>query len=163
MLCNMLHAVLLFALLTTSDPTARGSAPVGLEQDGPAFGHWRGVIECPGGEIPFGLEYEKVDERLRVWLINGTERRVIERIEAEGDLLIMHVDPYDSRLEARLSEDKQTLEGEWVRYRGEDQETRLPFRARAGRQPRFPSSGKQFKKIPKPTKHATASVKPSTG
>lgn len=136
----MLHAALLLALLTTSAPTARGSSAVGPQQDDPAFGHWRGVLECPGGEIPFGLEYEKIDGRLRVWLVNGPERRVIDRIERVDDLLIMHVDPYDSRIEARLSQDRKTLVGEWVRYRGGDEETRLPFRATAGRQPRFQSS-----------------------
>lgn len=99
---------------------------------------WRAVLECPGGEIPFGLELAETDRGPRAVLVNGPERRVLDRVEREGARLVIHCDPYDSRLEATLAEDGRTMTGEWIRYRTADTETRLPFRATAGGADRFP-------------------------
>lgn len=99
---------------------------------------WRAALECPGGEIPFRLELAETDRGLVAVLVNGVERRTLERVERDGTRLVIHCDPYDSRLEAKLSEDGRTMTGEWIRYRTADTETRLPFRATAGAADRFP-------------------------
>jgi thiol-disulfide isomerase/thioredoxin len=104
------------------------------------LGPWRGVLDCPGGELPFGFELARAaDGTLDAVLINGSERRALSRVELsrEGDRtrLVIHCDPYDSRLEAKLDGDR--LSGEWIRYRNADSETRLPFHARAGAASRF--------------------------
>jgi thiol-disulfide isomerase/thioredoxin len=105
-------------------------------------GQWRGTLECPGGELPFGLSIEEPRPgELVGWLINGPERRRVPRLEVvePGGIVPqyrLHLDPYDSRLE--FVHVGGELRGEWVRYRDESRETRLPFRATAGADaPRF--------------------------
>jgi len=105
-------------------------------------GQWRGTLECPGGELPFGLSIEEPRPgELVGWLINGPERHRVPRLEAvePGGIVPqyrLHLDPYDAYLEFVLVAGE--LRGEWVRYRGESSETRLPFRATSGADaPRF--------------------------
>lgn len=105
-------------------------------------GDWRGALECPGGEIPFGLVFEEPRPRELIgWLINGPERRRVPRLEVvePGGFVPqyrLHLDPYDSHLE--FVHVGGELRGEWVRYRDAQRETRLPFRATAGEDaPRF--------------------------
>jgi len=109
-------------------------------------GPWRGALECPGGELPFELEFTRgADGALGAVLINGPERWPAPRLEIVDPGAIvaqyrLHIDPYDSRLEfVRVAEG---LVGEWVRDRGGAEPTRLPFRATPGAAPRFPMASR---------------------
>ena len=105
--------------------------------DSPA-GPWRGVLTCPGGEIPFGLELSTGSGGLRAVLVNGPERKTLDRVVIDGDRFVIHCDPYDSRLEGSFDGKRVTMRGEWIRYRTASTETRLPFKATKGEQDRFP-------------------------
>ena len=104
-------------------------------------GTWRGSLTCPGGEIPFGLEFLMDEEGdLDAVLVNGPERMHVERVVEVQPVGIVpmfqvHIDPYDSRLEFSVVNDH--LSGEWIRYRTAKTETRLPFTASKGPAPRF--------------------------
>ena len=64
--------MLQLALLLTLSPSP--------QQD--LVGAWRGALECPGGEIPFGLEFDRgQDGSLGAVLINGPERWPAPRLE----------------------------------------------------------------------------------
>lgn len=101
----------------------------------PVTGPWRASIDCPGGPIAFGLELAREGEAWRAELVNGPERRAVERVSVAGTGLVAWLDPYDSRLEARVAAGGRDLEGEWIRYAGAAGETRLGFRATAGAAP----------------------------
>lgn len=119
-------------------PTALLALPLSIDAAPPE--RWRAVLECPGGEIPFGLELAETDRGPVAVLVNGPERRTLARVERDGARVVIHCDPYDSRLEATLSGDGRAMSGEWIRYRTAETETRLPFRATAGGGDRFPTT-----------------------
>ena len=121
----MLRYLLLFSGLLHS---------AALGQD---LGPWRGVLDCPGGEIAFEMQLEREQGQLRLWLINGVERKKVERVSADGPEFLAHLDPYDSRLVARLAADGRSMQGRWIRYRSEQKTIELPFRAQAGQLPRY--------------------------
>lgn len=129
-------AALLLTLATSSSPDLPGP--------------WKGTLTCPGGEIPFGLEFEKSEEGdLAAILVNGPERLRFDRIEALEGIVPryrVHLDPYGSWIDFSIASDG--LHGEWVRYRRKDEYTRLPFRAIKGAAPRFgfakPGKGEAF-------------------
>lgn len=106
-----------------------------------APGSWSAALVAGERRIPFQLRVEEArDSRLGVRLLlqNGEEELPVARTElAPGGELVLHMDPYDSRLVARVSGDGTALEGQWIRYRGPGRETRMAFTARAGRTPRF--------------------------
>jgi hypothetical protein len=50
-------------------------------------GHYRAVIELPGGELPFGLDIERVDQAWALFLVNGAERIGVANVTvADGRL-----------------------------------------------------------------------------
>lgn len=108
---------------------------------GDLTGTWRGALDCPGGEIPFGLTFEEGEAGPVGWLENGPERLRMPRLEAvqPGGIVPgyrLHLDPYDSFLEFAHVGDE--LLGEWVRYQGTARESRLLFQAQpAEGAPRF--------------------------
>ncbi|MFT5048828.1 MAG: thiol-disulfide isomerase/thioredoxin [Chlamydiales bacterium] len=127
---------ILAGLLATSllIPAASASS----ETAEPATGQWHAWLESPGGAIPFGLDLTQTGADWEAWIVNGTERLAIARVEVDGGDIQLYLDPYDSVVRARMSADGRQLEGEWKRYRGPDQWTRMPFHARAGEATRFP-------------------------
>ena len=104
----------------------------------PAAGTWRAWLESPGGAIPFGLELSTTEGGHAAWILNGEERHPVARVELDDGELVLHLDPYDSRVRARVTDGGRGLTGEWERYRGPDRWTRMPFHATAGAQARFP-------------------------
>ncbi|MBL4770339.1 MAG: TlpA family protein disulfide reductase [Planctomycetes bacterium] len=112
--------------------------PCGLDKSTPNYRAW---LDSPGGDIAFGLELQRsLDEKSwQGWLHNGAERVSIGSVSLQGSVMTLRFDPYDSYIEATLSPDHKTLEGEWIRYHGPDKESRLPFHARLGSAARYPS------------------------
>lgn len=112
-----------------------------LAEDLPLAGHWRAVLACPGGELPFGLELTHAPNQTGgVWgatVLNGEERIEVRRVAVgEGEILLV-MEPYDSRLRARVLDAGTRLEGTWERYAGPEKTTRLAFTADLGDLPRF--------------------------
>lgn len=103
----------------------------------PVTGRWHAWLDSPGGPIPFGLELSRTGICWEAWILNGSERLRVGKVEHEQGQLSLQLDPYDSRVRARIGADGRTLTGEWERYRGPDTWTRMPFHANAGAAPRF--------------------------
>jgi len=98
-------------------------------------GLWRGQLDSPGGELPFGLRFVPGGDRPAV-IINDTEQAPIDRVEIDGRRVLLAIDVYDAVLEGELSTDGLRIEGEW-RKTTPDGHSRLPFTAAAGEMHRF--------------------------
>jgi thiol-disulfide isomerase/thioredoxin len=114
-----------YALLTVVIAACRPPRP-------PLDGAWRAVLVCPGGELPFGLRFE----RGAAFVINGAERVAVSGVDVDGSQVTIRFDWYDSAIRATLSGDGNAMTGEWTRTVPSGT-ARLPFRATRGEQPRF--------------------------
>ena len=104
-----------------------------------AEGEWHAWLDSPGGELPFGLEVSRDDEKLEVVIINGSERIRVQRVETNGAELLLGIDHYDSTIVATVADGGTSLAGRWEKTTGPGQTASLPFQAKAGRHERFPS------------------------
>ncbi|MFT7617702.1 MAG: thiol-disulfide isomerase/thioredoxin [Planctomycetota bacterium] len=104
----------------------------------PTAGIWHGQLNTPGGPLAIGLEFKKTDDgRLSGFIINGSESIEIPQVAVIGDTLILAIDHYDSKLEAKILDDGNKIEGTWKKRRGPDRWGELPFVATAGTKRRF--------------------------
>ena len=124
-----------------SDPRAGAEPPsseVGaLDLEAALVGRWRGVLESPGGELPFDFVLDRGDEGLAGAVVNGEERAPFSSVGFEGDRVVLAFDWYDSRITASLLPAAGAMTGEWTRTHHGGTQTRMPFRARRGHAPRF--------------------------
>jgi len=119
---------------------------------GPVMGAWRATLASPGGELPFELVLRRGvrgagpsdgsavlvrGARLSAEIHNGTEVIATGAVELDGEELVIPLEPYDSRLVARIAPDGRSLDGHWEKMAGAGREARLEFHARAGEAPRF--------------------------
>lgn len=130
-------ALLLIGLMTTTpqDPTP-GAGP--LE---PRTGRWHAWLDSPSGEIPFSIDIGRVPGGWVAYINNGSERIPIEATH-EDRTLRLHCTPYDSWIEADITQGGVRLDGEWTLERGEGEARTMPFHATHGAKPRFPGQGK---------------------
>jgi thiol-disulfide isomerase/thioredoxin len=113
-----------------------------------ATGTWRGWLDAPGGELPFGLELLHEDGAWRAVLGNGEETEEERHVTLDGDELVIDFKHYGATITARASEQGRRLDGVWARYDGVNddgttKESRLDFHATAGESPRFPAFGQR--------------------
>jgi len=105
-------------------------------------GTWRAVIQSPGGELPFTLRLDQPvtrdprEGRLAAVVVNGEEVLPIDTARIDGDKVILRFEQYDSEISARLSEDRMTMTGTWVRQAGRRRPV-MVFTASRGEAPRF--------------------------
>lgn len=126
-----------------------GGAGASARAEECAEGLWRAWLDSPGGELPFGLELREVAGELTATIRNAAERIEIPRVERRGQLLILAMDHYDSRIEALLDESGREMTGTWSKAIGPGGEScRLAFRAIAGSSPRFRSRPAQPSVLP---------------
>ncbi len=102
---------------------------------GPRDGLWRAVLQVPGGELPFGLEFAHEQGGRVAYLVNGPERTRVNEIAVNGDAVTLRMPGFNNRIDATLEGD--TLSGTltMVKPKGKDQQ--IPFRARHGDAFRF--------------------------
>lgn len=107
------------------------SAPVTL---------YRATIQCPGGEIPFGLEIEESSPP-RAWVINGRERMEVPSVSVRRGGLVLDFEYYDSQIDAVIEppnqDGKRRLRGTWRKRIDKEKSAELPFAADAGVRDRF--------------------------
>lgn len=118
----------------------------------PVMGPWRGALVSPGGELPFELVLRRGvpssgpskgsavlvrGARLSAEIHNGSEVISTGAVKLDGEALVIPLEPYDSRLVARIEPDGRSLDGHWEKMAGPGREARLEFHARAGEAPRF--------------------------
>jgi len=90
-------------------------------------GSYRAVIELPGGELPFGLEVARENDRPVLLLVNGEERLRVEDVAvAEGQVTAKLAGPGNT-LTARVT--GKRLEGEVSMQSPGGGREALPFRA----------------------------------
>lgn len=95
-------------------------------------GTWRAVLTSPGGELPFILRIS----RRGAAVVNGEERVSVSGVDVDGQRVAIRFDWYDSAIHATLSDDGNSMTGDWTRTVPSGL-ARLPFRATRGAQPRF--------------------------
>ena len=102
-------------------------------------GIYRAVIESKGGELPFGLEFKKIQNsaKLEAFVINGQEELKMDELEFFGDSVKIPMDVFDAVLVAKIS--KGNLYGYWKKKRKKDSYAILPFSAKLGQSERFES------------------------
>jgi thiol-disulfide isomerase/thioredoxin len=99
-------------------------------------GTWRAVIGSPGGELPFGLALDQLnDTTFLVHALNGTERLQLDTAHVRGDSLHVPIDIFDSELVAAVGD--SSLRGRYTRYNAGKLAYNLPFSARYGQTFRF--------------------------
>jgi thiol-disulfide isomerase/thioredoxin len=100
-----------------------------------AAGHWRAVIQSPGGELPFGLEISpKTDSTYSVYALNGEERLQLDDATQVGDSVRISMDVFDAEILAKPA--GHTLTGRYSRYLP-GYTIRMPFTAQHGLEYRF--------------------------
>jgi thiol-disulfide isomerase/thioredoxin len=101
----------------------------------PQVGLYRGVLELPGGEAPFGLEIARENERYVLYLINGAERTRVDNVTWQDGTLAAVFPGYENHLSARVT--SAGLEGNvtFIKARGAEQV--VPFKATFGERYRF--------------------------
>ena len=102
-------------------------------------GPWRAVLTVPGGELPFGLEFEQTDGRWVATLVNGADRTRVDEVTLDGNRLQLRMPGFENRLTATV--DGDTLRGEvlMIKLRGQNQH--IPLTARHGELHRFAPAG----------------------
>jgi len=117
-----------------------GCSSGGGTVDGPRDGLWRAVLQVPGGELPFGLEFETEQGRRHAVLVNGSDRVRIDEVKIEGERITLRMPGYENRIEAAFKAD--SLEGALTMVKSGGTIQVIPLTAKHGRDWRFtePSS-----------------------
>ncbi|WP_347156497.1 peroxiredoxin family protein [Pontibacter chitinilyticus] len=97
-------------------------------------GMWRVVLHTQGQEIPFLLEAAEKDSKPVLYLVNGKERILLNKIQQQGDSLKIGLHIFDADLIAKVDGDK--MAGRFVKN---DSKTpySVPFTAEHGKTNRF--------------------------
>ncbi len=98
-------------------------------------GPWRAWLDCPGGELPFGIVINSAGDHLQAAFVNGSELIDIPSSSFTDGVLTLDMPHYDSRIQAKL--DGDLLTGTWRKRRGLKEWTEMDFHARRGQLPRF--------------------------
>lgn len=112
-----------------------GLASCSLTDRGPRDGVWRGVLQLPGGELPFGIEFVREQGGRVAYLINGPERTRINEIAVNDDAVTLRMPGFNNRIDAKLEGD--TLSGTLLMVKPKGKDQQIPFRARYGDAFRF--------------------------
>lgn len=112
-----------------------GCSGGGGTTDAPRDGLWRAVLQVPGGELPFGLEFATDQGRRHAVLINGDDRVRIDEIKIEGERITLRMPGYENRIEASFKEN--SLEGTLTMIKSGGKPQVIPLKARYGEDWRF--------------------------
>jgi len=98
-------------------------------------GHYRAVIEIPGGELPFGLDIERSDQGWGLFLVNGGKRTGLKNVTVADGRLTAATPGVGNIITASIRGDR--LEGEVTLASGTGAQEILPFRAERNQSWRF--------------------------
>ena len=110
-------------------------ASCSLTDSGPRDGVWRAVLQVPGGELPFGIEFTREQGGRVAYLLNGLERTRVNEITVNGDAVTLRMPGFNNRIDAKLEGD--TLSGTLLMVKPKGKDQQIPFRARYGDAFRF--------------------------
>lgn len=116
-----------------------GCSSGGTTVEGPRDGLWRAVLQVPGGELPFGLEFATEEGRRHAVLVNGTDRVRIDELKIEGERITLRMPGYENRIEASFKAD--SLDGTLTMVKSGGKTQVIPLKARHGQDWRFTEPG----------------------
>ena len=117
----ILYFFFLYAVKANDACTVRDSVRLSV-------GTWRGeIIRADGNSIPFNFQTKFIAGRIILYVINGSERLLVDNIHQSGDSLFIVMPFFDSHFELRILNDT-TMEGHWIKNYG-DHLVIVPFRA----------------------------------
>ncbi|MBI1826013.1 MAG: hypothetical protein HYR83_06455, partial [Planctomycetes bacterium] len=77
--------------------------------EAPKTDSWRAWLDCPGGELPFGIWLQRDMDKWSAFIINGKERAAVPHVEWTGAELVLDITDYDSTIRAKPSENGRRL------------------------------------------------------
>jgi hypothetical protein len=75
-----------------------GLASCSRTDSGPRDGVWRAVLQVPGGELPFGIEFTREQGSRVAYLLNGLERTRVNEITVNGDAVTLRMPGFEPPL-----------------------------------------------------------------
>ncbi|MFN5011822.1 MAG: TlpA disulfide reductase family protein [Gammaproteobacteria bacterium] len=112
-----------------------GLASCARTDGGPRDGVWRAVLQVPGGELPFSIEFKHEQGGRVAYLVNGADRTRVNEIAVNDDTVTLRMPGFNNRIEAKLEGD--TLSGTLLMVKPKGKDQTIPFRARYGDAFRF--------------------------
>lgn len=112
-----------------------GLASCARTDGGPRDGVWRAVLQVPGGELPFSIEFKHEQGGRVAYLVNGADRTRVNEIAVDDDTVTLRMPGFNNRIEAKLESD--TLSGTLLMVKPKGKDQTIPFRARYGDAFRF--------------------------
>jgi len=110
--------------------------PSSLDSNKVSLGIWHGeILRNDGHAIEFNIQTRAFSGRLIMYVINGTERLLVDDIRQQGDSLFINMPFFDSHFALRIV-DENHLEGNWIKISG-DKQAIVPFRALFNQPDRF--------------------------
>jgi thiol-disulfide isomerase/thioredoxin len=91
-----------------------------------AAGNWRGhLLRKDGHAVSFNFSVRRTSERTSIYIINGTERLLVDKVHQRGDSVFIDMPFFDSRFVLRIADEKN-LSGSWIKNYG-DHLVVMPF------------------------------------
>ncbi|MFY0254232.1 TlpA disulfide reductase family protein [Chitinophaga sp. 30R24] len=101
-----------------------------------ANGVWQAKLHRPdGADIVFNFEVRDTTGKKVLYVVNATDRLLVDDVKVNGDSLFIKMPFFDSEFKAKLLSDS-ALEGLWIRHLA-DKDVSVPFAAVAGIAERF--------------------------
>jgi thiol-disulfide isomerase/thioredoxin len=93
-----------------------------------SIGTWRGeIIRSDGNTIPFNFQTKLVAGKIVLYVINGSERLLVDNVRQQGDSFFITMPFFDSHFDLLILND-HALEGQWIKNYG-NRLAVVPFRA----------------------------------
>lgn len=104
-------------------------------------GIWKGVIQrADGQQIVFNFEVKPVNGKPVLYVLNATERLLVDDIRQQGDSLWITMPFFDAHF-ATVIRSNGSLEGKFIKISGE-RRSEIPFYAIPGNKERYPVTAK---------------------
>jgi thiol-disulfide isomerase/thioredoxin len=82
-------------------------------------GNWRGhLLRQDGHAVSFNFSVRQSFGRINIYIINGTERLLVDNVHQLGDSVFIVMPFFDSRFALRLTDEKN-LSGSWIKNYGD--------------------------------------------
>ncbi len=105
-----------------------------VNESGLETGTWRATLEIQGHDLPFNFEVKHSDAGYNIYLLNASERLLLDEVLVRGDSIDIALHIFDANIKAKIEGDT-ALRGEFIKNDAEDY--RLPFEAIHGVDYRF--------------------------
>jgi thiol-disulfide isomerase/thioredoxin len=92
-------------------------------------GWWTARLDSPGGELEFGLDFEKTDAGLRAVITNAEERIEIDDVKVVDGRIRIGFPHYDAELAGAVLASGRLIVGSWRKVGRNGAVSELPFRA----------------------------------